>query len=284
MSEQIPNPVNEPLKNVEVAPSRPIPTHAGSPAGRLSADGADVPAAAQGAQAVEMPAGLVAAADKSAAVDALKEQLEEIEAAVEGDSFKNRIWTPILSPIVTLAVICIVVSLLLGLTNNITAPMIAANASAAAEQARIELLPEADGFAELPIEVDAPNVTAAYAATNGTGYVVEAFGKGYGGNVPAMIAFDEAGNIKGVTFLSNNETPGLGAELVTDGAFSGQFAGRPAQPVALQDIDTIASATISSNAALTAINSAVDFYNEQIAGMAPVPDAGAGATENTGEG
>lgn len=279
MSDMIPDPTNETLKNVEVSPERPIPTTADDPPGRSSQAGPATSAGTpQGAQAVDQPSELVAAADKSAAADARREQQAEKVSEAEQAGFKSRVWTPILSPIVALAAICLIISFLLGLTNSVTAPLIDANTAAAAEEARVALLPEADGFAELPIEVEAPNVTAAYEATNGVGYIIEAYGKGYGGNVPAMIAFDSEGNIKDITFLANSETPGLGTRLVTEPEFAAQFAGQPAQSYTLQDIDALASATISSGAALTAINAAVAFYQEQVLGETPNPDGNADAT------
>lgn len=277
-NELIPNPTNKPLKNVEVSPKQPIPTPAPvEGAGPTRSGGRDTTDAPQGSHAVDMPAGLVAAADKSAVEDARREQKEDADAAREPEGFKSRVWGPILSPIVSLAAICIVVSLLLGLTNNVTAPLIETNATAAADAARMSLMPEADGFTELDVTVEAPNVTALYEASNGVGYIVEAYGKGYGGNVPAMIAFDADGNIQGVTFLSNNETPGLGSKLISDEGFYGQFAGLPAEALSLSDVDAIASATISTNAGLTAINAAINLYREQILGLDA--DAGGRPTE-----
>lgn len=180
--------------------------------------------------------------------------------------FADKVWKPILGPILALVAICIVTSFLLGITNQVTKPLIDENTKRAAEEAREVVLPEAEGFTQMDITVDNDNVTAMYKADNGAGYVFEAYGQGYGGQVPAMIAFDAEGNIAGVTFLENSETPGLGKNLETDPAFAAQFAGLPAQPVALTDIDQLASATISTNAALTAINAAADVYNRQIAG------------------
>ncbi len=177
---------------------------------------------------------------------------------------KNHLWNQIIFPIVALSVICALVSFLLGITNNLTAPLIAQNIAKAAEEARTALLPEADGFEKLDISTEVPGVTAFYAATNGAGYIVEAYGRGYGGQVPAMVAFQNDGTIVGVTFLQNNETPGLGKKLETDPNFAAQFSGLAAAPLAIGDIDKIASSTISSNAALTAINAAIQVFNQEV--------------------
>lgn len=193
--------------------------------------------------------------------------------------FKEKIWTPILSPVLALVAICLVTSLLLGLTNDLTAPMIEANTIQAANEARMELLPEADGFEELPVPESAADVTSFYAATNGAGYVIEAYGRGYGGQVPAMVAFGADGSILGVKFLSNSETPGLGKNLETDAEFAEQFEGRAATVIDYAEIDGIASSTITSKAALSAINAAVALYSGEVAGQSVDANAGATTTE-----
>lgn len=182
-------------------------------------------------------------------------------------SFKDKIWTPILAPVVALMAICLVTSFLLGITNNATSPIIAANTAAAADAARMELLPDADGFEELPVG-DVANVSSIYKASNGVGYVIEAYGSGYGGSVPVMVAFGEDGNIRAIKCLTNDETPGLGKNLETDAAFGGQFSGLPAEEISYDNVDGIASATISSKAAVSAINSAVERYNAETQGGA----------------
>ena len=77
----------------------------------------------------------------------------------------------------------------------VTAPIIAEAAAKAADANRIELLPEADGFEAIEVEVE--GVTEMHKATNGVGYVISAQGNGYGGNgsVKLMIAYDNEGNI-----------------------------------------------------------------------------------------
>ena len=107
----------------------------------------------------------------------------------------NSTWNDILKPVVVLTTICLVVSGLLGLTNSVTAPIIEENARLAADAARIELLPTAtDGF-DFVDGVDMEGVTEIYKARNGAGYTITAFGKGYGGAVNFMFAFDNDGKI-----------------------------------------------------------------------------------------
>ena len=63
-----------------------------------------------------------------------------------------------------------------------------------------------------------------------------------------------------LTFLQRlSETPGLG-QKVKDDAFQGQFSGMAAEAFTLDDIDAVTGATISSRAATTAINAAIEVY------------------------
>lgn len=190
------------------------------------------------------------------------------EKAEKNTEFQEKVWKPFLWPIAALVAICLVTSLLLGLTNQLTEPMIVANAAAAAADARRALLPEADDFTQESTDGLPDNVTAIYSANNGAGWVVESWGRGYGGQVPAMVAFAADGTIAGVTFLENSETPGLGANVSTKPEFAAQFSGRGAESISLGDVDKIASATITTGAAVNAVNAAVEAYNIRVKGAA----------------
>lgn len=169
-------------------------------------------------------------------------------------------WNDFVKPIVVLGVICAVTSALLAVTNNVTAPIIEKNAAATANATRAALLP-AGSFAE--VKTDVEGVTELYAADDGAaGYVVTAEAKGYGGMVPVMVAFNADGKIAGVNFLSNSETPGLGQKVRSE-KFQSQFSGMPAEAFSLSDIDKVAGATISSSAAVTAINAAITAYSAE---------------------
>ncbi len=170
-------------------------------------------------------------------------------------------WKDFGNPIVVLGVICLVTSLLLAVTNGVTAPIIEENAIRTANETRQALLPAADSFTEVAVPAAcAENVTEIYRADNGSGFVVTAGAKGYGGDVPVMVAFNAEGAIEAVRFLDNSETPGLGQKVKTD-AFQGQFSGMAAEAFTLSDIDALTGATISSRAATTAINAAIAAYD-----------------------
>ena len=180
----------------------------------------------------------------------------------------NSTWNDILKPVVVLTVICVVVSGLLGLTNSITAPIIEENARLAADAARIELLPTAtDGF-DMVEGVDMEGVTEIYKAKNGAGYTITAFGKGYGGAVNYMVAFDNDGKIVNLKVLSHSETAGLGSKIENP-EFLAKFKGTDKE-LTSGDIDMIGGATISSNASLDAVNTARKAFNQYAKGIVVV--------------
>lgn len=166
-----------------------------------------------------------------------------------------------LKPVFVLTGICLVVAVLLAATNGVTAPIIKANEEATAQQTRMELLPEADNFEVVAVEAE--GVTEAARAENGAGWVITAQAQGYGGMVPVMVAFGEDGTIRAAKFLANDETPGLG-QKVRNESFGAQFAGKTSENA--YEVDTISGATISSNAAIQAIEYACAAYDALAAG------------------
>ena len=127
----------------------------------------------------------------------------------------NSFWTEMLRPVVVLVVICLVASALLGFTNAKTAPVIKANEDAAAAETRRGVLPDAEGFNELPVSADLAEkgVTGIFESTNGVGCVVTAARKGYGGDVVVTVGFDAEGKIIRVDANVSTETQGVGSKV-----------------------------------------------------------------------
>ncbi|MEG0485056.1 MAG: RnfABCDGE type electron transport complex subunit G [Oscillospiraceae bacterium] len=172
-------------------------------------------------------------------------------------------WHETLRPVAVLSAICLITSLLLGVTNQITAPIIKENSAKAADAARTELLPDAKGFEKTDFTAD--GVTEVYKSLNDVGYVITAEAKGYGGMVPVMISFGTDDKILNIKFLDNSETPGLGKKIM-EPKFAKQFTGKGDKKLTLGSIDAIAGATISSSATVNAINSAIELYKKDIKG------------------
>ena len=166
-------------------------------------------------------------------------------------------------PVIVLVVICMVAGALLGVVHDVTDPVAQANAEAKAQQTYAQLVPQAASFE--PVDYTVEGCTAALRALDGSGnvlaYVIVAQSKGYGGQVPIAVAFGTDGTVLSITAMANDETPGLGNKIAND-SYIGQYVGLAAQPTDAGSIDLISGATISSKAALSAFNIAVEAYEE----------------------
>lgn len=109
-----------------------------------------------------------------------------------------------------------------------------------------------------------------------SGYIVIVTAhNGYDGDLQIALGIGNDGIIKGYSALVCNETPGLGAQCKEE-PFAQQFVGLKAEKISFvqggganaanNEIDAIAAATITTNAAVTAVNGAVDYYNAQLKG------------------
>ena len=182
----------------------------------------------------------------------------------------------LIMPAVILCVICLITTGLLSLTYELTREQRAKQEEAAANANRLALFPEAAGF--LSFDLPEPgNIVGGLKeimqvqSSDGKslGYLVVGERRGYGGQVPVMIAISNEGIISGVRVLSNEETPGLGKK-VEGSAFLQQFFLKPAdRKFALsaqsgqdQQVDAISGATISSRAVTEAVNIAVLTYTQ----------------------
>jgi Na+-translocating ferredoxin:NAD+ oxidoreductase subunit G len=95
---------------------------------------------------------------------------------------------------------------------------------------------------------------------------MEAYGKGYGGDVGLMVGIDlTTDKILGVAVTTHSETPGLGSKAKDEAGLSSQFVGmgfdRPIRVT--QDggsINAISGATITSRAVAAAANQVAELY------------------------
>ena len=170
----------------------------------------------------------------------------------------SKMWSTFFAPIVILTVICIVISAALAFTNDLTAPVIEEATARLNEQARKEVLPEADGFEKMDVEGLPETITEVYQATNGAGYVFMITSDGYGGKdtMNLICGIDADGVIVSCKVLSHKETAGLGSKVAED-TFSGQFTGKDAN---LDGVEAISGATRSSEYYINAIKDCFSAY------------------------
>ena len=174
-----------------------------------------------------------------------------------------KILKEFLIPTVTLFVICLVATALLGLTNDVTAPIIEELAIETEMKSRQIVFADAASFGEAK-EVDGAIVVAAL-DENGEviGHVVVNIAKGYGGDISVMTGVDAEGKVTGVNILSHSETAGLGAKAAEQ-SFRDRFIGLIEGITVSKDkagensIDALTGATITSRAVVNAVNAAIE--------------------------
>ena len=177
---------------------------------------------------------------------------------------------------VTLFAICAVAALVLGVTNNITAPVIEERNIQASNEARKIVLSEADEFKEL----DGMNSDIVLEVYEGIkdgqviGYTIKTSSKGYGGAIELMVGISKDSKITGVDIGNHSETPGLGSKA-TEPIFKNQYVDKDVSNSLLvvkgstnndNEISAISGATITSNGVTNGVNAAMKIYNEKLSG------------------
>ena len=161
---------------------------------------------------------------------------------------------------VTLLAICAVVAAVLAGVNMITKDKIAAIQAQKIENAIAEVLPNAHGTQQIPLEGDTGIVQAVY--TTGEGYAVQVAPVGFNGAVTMMVGV-QGDTVTGISVISHTETPGLGAVAAAQNAngeaFRGQFVGQSGTLVIGDQVDAMSGATITSNAVVAGVNAALSY-------------------------
>lgn len=180
----------------------------------------------------------------------------------------------ILKNTLILTAITLVAGIALGFVYEITKEPIANAQLKAKQEACKQVLPEADEFGEIVIDTD--KVDEVYGALKGgeeIGYVVTATCKeGYGGDIQVSVGITKDGEVKGIALLSISETAGLGMRA-TEPEFYDQYAGKQTDQFYVskdggegEPIEAISGATITSRAVTKAVNTALEFYHEELGG------------------
>ena len=177
-------------------------------------------------------------------------------------SFKNTVV-----PVITLTVICCVITALLALTHAVTAEPTAKNNEIKADKMRREIFTDATEFSQQD------DYYTAFDGDKTLGYIFETSAKGYGGDISVMTGIDTDGAVVGVQILTHSETPGLGANCTQDSFkdqfiqpyFDGNYNVIKGESESINgNIDAITGATISSKAVTSAVNKALESYEDII--------------------
>lgn len=161
-----------------------------------------------------------------------------------------------------------------------------------AQRAHLEmmqtLLPGSTTFCVEPYSGDDANIVRVHRGE--TGFVIETATSGYAGQITMLVAVSTEGKVVSLVVEDMSETPGLGANALTDHEFLAQFlnsagqfalAGSEADAFsgataaadtaeASVEVDAITGATVTSKAIIRCVNSAVGYVTGA--------DAASGAT------
>ena len=182
------------------------------------------------------------------------------------DETKKRFKDTMAGPTVVLLIICLVVSGALAFTYQLTAPQIEKINKENADAARLVVLPDADSFTAY--DGDLPEgVAEYYIADNGSGVVVTAQNKSFGGTITVMVGFDPEGVITGVKVTDHSDTPGLGTKAQDADYLKTQYVGKTSTDNADNikkdsQISAVTGASVSSNGIYGAVNYAIAAFGE----------------------
>jgi len=191
----------------------------------------------------------------------------------------------IIKPSIILFLVCAVMTGALAYVNGVTEPIIDENSRIAEQESLKTVYNDADNFLdaktgeELKTEgIDvSDNIEKLYTAQKdgqSIGYVVSVFSSGYGGKLKILVGIDNDLNIKGISLVSHNETPGLGANAANP-KFTDQFLGKAPQkefnvvkrvPNDDSEIQAITAATVTSKAVTKGVNEAVALVRSMVGG------------------
>lgn len=133
----------------------------------------------------------------------------------------------------------------------------ASNAQAELERAIAFMLPESTTFTEEAYDGEDDTIRRVYKGE--TGYVIETVATGYAGDIILLVGVNNTGSVAGVTVREMSETPGLGAQALTDYNFLVQFMGTEGDAAVGSDMDALTGATVTSKAITRGINAAVGY-------------------------
>lgn len=193
----------------------------------------------------------------------------------------------ILKNTLSLTAITLVMGILLGVVHYVTAEPIRVQEEKKVAEAYQEVFPEADHFEEEDLENSLSERLGEALAAGGytdeeingaaraldpeggfLGYVLTVTtSQGYGGDIQLTMGVAADGTTEGISFLSIEETAGLGMRADTE-EFRSQFVGKrtdsfvytKTKAEAENEIDALSGATVTTNAVTCAVNAGLTAF------------------------
>lgn len=171
-----------------------------------------------------------------------------------------------------LLIITAIASGILAYINSFTEPVILDNQRKAKEEARKEVLPEADSFEEIGMI----NAEQAFVGKdkdgNIVGYTFLASKYGYSSDVKSMVGISQDLIVKKIKIVSQTETPGLGANCVKP-EIQARFSNRSLADLKVKKdggpIESITGATITTRTIANSIKEGLENLETILAEKMP---------------
>lgn len=175
---------------------------------------------------------------------------------------------------IVLLIITAVTGIILGGVYTMTLEPIRVTKEREKMEALAATLPGATDFKTVDIKGD-PGIIKEIneGSANGelAGYNITVTPKGYGGLIEMVVGVNKEGQLMDIKILNMSETPGLGAKAA-DPTFSEQFRLKNVdeltvvkQPAGRDgEIQAISGATITSTAVATGVNTALDYWENNL--------------------
>lgn len=164
-----------------------------------------------------------------------------------------------------LLIIAAIASGVLAYINGFTQPVIEENRRRAEEEARREVLPEAEVFEF--VDADFPFYKAFDSEGDLSGYTFLAQGMGYSGVIQTMVGVNSDFTIKNIKIINQSETPGLGANCVRP-EFTDQFGNLSSEELVIDKeggkIISITGSTITTRAVVNSLREAVSLLQSRV--------------------
>ena len=153
-------------------------------------------------------------------------------------------------PVIILTVVVAISVTALTFTDRMTRGEIEAQKEARTESMLSGMFPEMSRYEFRD------DIYTIYSDGDEIGYAFIAVGKGYGGDIEILVGLEDETTLKGITIISQKETPGLG-NRIAEPSFTDIFIGLNIADVALRrdggQVDAITSSTISCAAVVDAV-------------------------------
>jgi Na+-translocating ferredoxin:NAD+ oxidoreductase RnfG subunit len=146
----------------------------------------------------------------------------------------------VLFPILTLSLLCLVMAGALAMANSLTAPIIELAAAERIGPVKMAILPLPEGESFVPLDLEGlpPTISAAYSATDDSGYIFISSIRAYGPTpITVICGITPDRELISSDVLSHSETVGLGTRVFTT-----------ADDDFRRGVDTIAGSTITFDA------------------------------------